>query len=121
MRFSCPAPLKRNRGGFPPFRWGSNLAKVEEITLNRQFDRHLVVINFMKDELLANGFAPERIEIYPPVPRPGDALGSSFSDRNLLIYAGQIIRGNGVDVLLMALAKVRGGFEAVILGDVKPA
>ena len=115
--FPCLAPLKRNRGGFPPFRWVSYLAKVEEIALNRQFDRHLVVTNFMKDELLANGFAPERIEIFPPVPRPGDALRSSFSDRNLLIYAGQIIRGKGVDVLLRALAKVRGRFEAVILGD----
>ena len=113
----CLAPLKRNRGGFPPFRWVSYFAKIEEIALNRQFDRHLVVTNYMKGELLANGFASERIEIFPPVPRPGDALRSSFSDRNLLIYAGQIIRGKGVDVLLRALAKVRGRFEAVILGD----
>src|ERR1700730_12282805 len=113
MRFSCLAPVKRNRGGFPPFRWGSNLAKVEEITPNRQFDRHLLVTNFIKDELLASGFVPERIEIYPPLPRPGDALRSSFSDRNLLIYAGQIIRGKGVDALLRALAKVRDyDFEA---------
>lgn len=115
--FPCLAPLKRNRGATVPFRWVSYLNKIEEIALNRQFDRHLVVTRYMKDELVINGFAPERIEIFPPVPRPGDALRSSFSDRNLLIYAGQIIRGKGVDVLLKALAKVRGRFEAVILGD----
>ena len=113
----CLAPLKRHRGGFPPFRWVSYLRKIEEIALNRQFDRHLVVTHYMKGELLANGFDPTRIEIFPPVPRPGDKLRSSFSERNLLVYAGQIIRGKGVDVLLRALAKVRGRFEAVILGD----
>jgi glycosyltransferase involved in cell wall biosynthesis len=115
--FPCLAPLKRTRGAIVPFRWVSYLKKIEEIALNRQFDRHLVVTHYMKDELVINGFDPERIEIFPPVPRPGDALRSSFSDRNLLIYAGQIIRGKGVDMLLRALAKVRGRFEAVILGD----
>ena len=48
-----------------------------------------------------------------PVPRPGDSLRSKFSERNLLLYAGQLIRGKGVDVLLRALAKVRSPFEAV--------
>jgi glycosyltransferase involved in cell wall biosynthesis len=115
--FPCLAPLKRNRGTIVPFRWVSYLNKIEEIALNRQFDRHLVATPYMRNELVINGFAPERIETFPPVPRPGDALRSSFSDRNLLIYAGQIIRGKGVDVLLKALAKVRGRFEAVILGD----
>jgi glycosyltransferase involved in cell wall biosynthesis len=41
----------------------------------------------------------------------------TFSDRNLLVYAGQIIRGKGVDVLLRALAEVKSKFELVILGD----
>jgi glycosyltransferase involved in cell wall biosynthesis len=44
-------------------------------------------------------------------------LRSSFSDRNLIMYAGQIIRGKGVDVLLRALALVKTPFECVILGD----
>ena len=51
------------------------------------------------------------------MPRPGDSLRSAFSERNLLLYAGQINRGKGVDVLLRALARVRTPFEAVILGD----
>ena len=51
------------------------------------------------------------------MPRPGDALRSTFSEKNLLLYAGQIIRGKGVDVLLRALARVQTPFQAVILGD----
>ena len=44
-------------------------------------------------------------------------LRSDFSDRNLILYAGQIIRGKGVDALLEALALVPTRFECVILGD----
>jgi len=52
------------------------------------------------------------------VPSMGDPnLRSSFSDRNLILYAGQIIRGKGVDVLLESLALLKSNFECVILGD----
>ncbi len=115
--FPCLAPIKRNRDGGLPLKWVSYFAKLEELALNRQFDRHLVVTNYMKNELVINGLSPDRIEIFPPVPRPGIELRSTFSDRNLLLYAGQLIRGKGVDVLLRALAKVESRFEAIILGD----
>ena len=72
----------------------------------------IVVTDFMRSELLKNGFDPNKIEIHPPVPRPGDPdLRSSFSDRNLIVYAGQIIRGKGVDVMLESLAS---GAEAAV-------
>jgi glycosyltransferase involved in cell wall biosynthesis len=78
----------------------------------------VVVTTYMRDELLKNGFDGKRIEIHAPVPRMGDPnLRSSFSNRNLIIYAGQIIRGKGVDVLLESLALVKSPFECVILGD----
>ena len=115
--FPCLAPLKRQRNGRFPLRWASYRDKQEELELNRQFDRHLVVTQFMRGELELNRFDPARIEIFPPVPRPGDSLRSTFSPRNLLLYAGQIIRGKGVDELLRALALVTEPFEAIILGD----
>jgi len=115
--FPCLAFMKRNRGPGGPFRLQSYREKLREIALCRRFDRNLVVTRYMRDELVLNGFDPDRIEIFPPVPRPGEAVRSRFSDRNLLLYAGQIIRGKGVDVLPDALARVRTPFEAVILGD----
>jgi glycosyltransferase involved in cell wall biosynthesis len=109
--------LKRNRGPGLPVKWVSYFAKLREIGLVRRFQRHLVVTNYMRHELEINGFDPARIEIFPPVPRPVAPLMPSFSDRNLLIYAGQIVRGKGVDVLLRAMAQVRAKFELIILGD----
>ena len=116
--FSCLASVARNRDGGFPLKWVSYSDKKREVALNRRFNRMVVVTTYMRDELLNNGFDPERIEIHAPVPRMGDPdLRSSFSDRNLIMYAGQIIRGKGVDVLLESLALLDVKFECVILGD----
>jgi glycosyltransferase involved in cell wall biosynthesis len=116
--FPCGAPLMRNRNGGLPVKWMSYLDKRKEIRLNRQCHRMVVATDYMKQELLRNGFDSQRIEIHAPVPRTSEsALQSSFSERNLIIYAGQVIRGKGVDVLLQSLALVRVPFECVILGE----
>lgn len=116
--FPCLATVVKNSGGGFPVKWVSYSEKKREIALNHQFRRMVVVTTYMRDELVQNGFDPKRIEIHAPVPRMGDPnLRSSFSDRNLIIYAGQIIRGKGVDVLIEALALLDVTFECVILGD----
>jgi glycosyltransferase involved in cell wall biosynthesis len=116
--FPCGAFVTRNPEGRFPLRWVSYSSKQEEIRLNRKFDRLVVASQFMKEELLRNGFAPEKIEIHPPVPLAGDPSSqSNFSNRNLLLYAGQLVRGKGVDVLLESLALVSAPFECFIFGD----
>lgn len=114
--FGCLAFVKRSREGFP-LRYVSYPAKRREIELNRRFRHHFVVTPFMRGELEKNGIRSEDILIFPPVPRAGEPLQSDFGPRNLLLYMGQIIRGKGVDVMIEALAKVRGEFECIILGD----
>lgn len=118
--FPCGACLVRSgKGASLPVRWVSYRAKRRELEVNKQFDRLVVATDYMRGELLRNGFGAERIEIHPPVPRAGTAAvpPPSFSERNLIVYAGQIIRGKGVDVLLESLARVTVPFECVILGD----
>ena len=117
--FPCVACVVKNDGaGVLPVKWASYFDKKQEIKLNKSFDRMLVVTEYMRDELLNNGFAPDKIRIHAPVPRPGDpSLRSNFSERNLIVYAGQIIRGKGVDVMLESLAMMESNFECVILGD----
>ena len=116
--FPCGAVLARNREGGLPFKWVSYSAKQHEIRLNRQFHRLVVATNYMLEELARNDFDRRKIEIHAPVPRAiENSLTSSFSDRNLILYTGQIIRGKGVDVLLESLARVPVPFECIILGD----
>ena len=116
--FPCGATIARNRGGRFPLKWMSYLARKKEIALNRRFARMIVATDYMKRELLRNGFDARRIEIHAPVPRGNkSAVAASFSERNLIIYSGQVIRGKGVDVLLESLAQVRAPFECLIFGD----
>ncbi|MBC8096653.1 MAG: glycosyltransferase family 4 protein [Akkermansiaceae bacterium] len=114
----CGAFIARDHDGAFPVKWVSYTAKVRELELNRKFHRLIVATQFMKDELLRNRFDADQIEMHAPVPKTGDASwASTFSDKNYIVYAGQIIRGKGVDVLLESLALVRTPFTCFIFGD----
>ncbi len=111
--FPCGASLARN-----PVRWVGYFDKRREIQLNRRFARMIVATDYMRGELLRNGFTTDRIETHAPVPKVLDKKEpSTFAPCNRIIYAGQIVRGKGVDVLLESLALVKVPFECVILGD----
>ncbi len=116
--FPCGASVARDHHGAFPLKWVSYTGKIRELELNRKFHRLIVATQFMKDELLRNHFDSNKIEMHAPVPPRGDASwGSSFGDGNYIVYAGQIIRGKGVDVLLESLAQVRMPFKCFIFGD----
>lgn len=116
--FPCGAVIARDHEGAFPVKWVSYPAKLRELEFNRKFKRLIVATQFMKDELLRNRFDADQIEMHAPVPPKGDASWvSSFSDKNYIVYAGQIIRGKGVDVLLESLAQIRVPFTCFIFGD----
>ncbi len=116
--FPCGGTIARDRSGGFPVKWVSYSDKQRELAVNRRFHRMIVASEFMQAEMVRNGFAPSQIEIHAPVPRSEpETFQSTFSDRNRIVYAGQITRGKGVDVLLESLARVTMPFECVILGD----
>jgi glycosyltransferase involved in cell wall biosynthesis len=115
----CLGFVGRNKeeGGLP-LKWVSYSAKRKEILLNQRCTRLVVYSDYQKEELTRNGFDPEKIEVHVPIHNYGeDKIPSSFNDRNLVLFVGQVIRGKGVDILLRALAKVNFPFEAAILGE----
>ena len=115
----CLGILGRNPGSAIPFKWVSYQAKKREIELNRKCDSFLVYSEYQKEELARNGFDPAKIEVNTPVhdAQAIEQAASSFDDRNLVLFVGQVIRGKGVDLLLRALSKVRVPFQASIVGE----
>lgn len=114
----CGAFIARDQNRAIPVKWVSYTAKQRELALNRKFHRLIVATQFMKNELLRNHFDADKIALHAPVPPRGDASWSStFSDGNYIVYAGQIIRGKGVDVLLESLALVQAPFKCFIFGE----
>jgi glycosyltransferase involved in cell wall biosynthesis len=115
---ACRTFLSRNRKGFFSGKWTSHFAGRRETHLNQKCDRLIVASHSMRLELVQDRCQPEKIEVLPPLPQRGTtAVRSNFGSRNLLVFAGQIIRGKGLDVLLESLVRVKVPFECVILGD----
>lgn len=116
--FPCLAPLSRNRSGLLPFKWASFGRLRREMTLARRSHALIAYSEFSKSELTANGFDASRIYIHVPMDCRGEAHPiSTLSERNLVLFAGQVIRGKGVDLLLKALSRVRSHFQCIIAGD----
>ncbi len=116
--FPCLASIKRDRTRRWGVQWVSYRRQMRCLELSRQFTAQFVVTRYMREELIRQGFPPDRILIFPPIPAPAvTTFSSSFSERNLIVFAGQIIRGKGLDVLLRALALCRSPFELAVLGS----
>jgi glycosyltransferase involved in cell wall biosynthesis len=116
--FPCCAVVARGQNGHPRVQWDGYQKKKREIELNKGIQRLVVATEYMREELLRNGFDPGAIEIHAPVPPAAESgVQCSFGARNRIVYAGQIIRGKGVDILLESLALVSVPFECHVFGD----
>jgi glycosyltransferase involved in cell wall biosynthesis len=90
--------------------------KMLEMRRNQELALLLVGSAAMREELMQNGFPPERVEILPPVVRMPLRAMAPIPAENRILYVGQLIRGKGVDLLLRALAHVGGDYELTIVG-----
>jgi glycosyltransferase involved in cell wall biosynthesis len=95
----------------------------ERFACYRQFPHLVVLSQFMRDNLVANGFAPERITLIPPhipVAEPAPVRSASTADAPpRIIFIGQLIRGKGADMLLRLLPLLRQPYRVEIIGDGK--
>lgn len=114
----CGGVLQRRPEAGWTLAFGEYLRKRRELELHRGFARLVVASEYMHQELRRNGFRADQIEIHAPVPgRPLPAAAGRPAGINRIVFAGQIVRGKGVDVLLESLALVRAPFECFIMGD----
>ena len=125
----CPrtyayTPLKRNctrAGGLWPCifcaplcrNWKGALRRVLSQSRRKRamagFKKLVVISEFMKGRLVANGIPAEKVEVRPPVIRTGETGAEDVtSGRKIdLLFAGQLIRGKGVQLLLAAMARMK--------------
>lgn len=114
----CLASVGRNPGGRLPVKWVSYSQKQRELRLTQRSEYLVVYSEYQKNELIQNGFDSEKIKICAPIRMLADEnCPRARKPGKLILYAGQIVRGKGVDVLLQALAQIQGEFRCVILGD----
>ncbi len=134
----CPrgyayTPLRRNctrPGGIWPCifcapacrSWKSALARVFSQSRRRRamagFSKIVVISEFMKSRLVANGIPPEKISVEPPKVDLGSlgSIGSIGSDVIDMLYVGQLIRGKGVHLLLKAMSMMKSKRTLDVVG-----
>ena len=81
---------------------------------------HAAVLSaFMRENLIRNGFSPERIHPICPVIEPGPETASTpAAGKELkILFLGQLIRGKGCDLMLDALRRLTIPWKAKIAGD----
>lgn len=81
--------------------------------------RATVLSEFMKANLVKNGFDPARVAVVPPEiagrggrPRP-PAAGAPLR----ILFLGQLVAGKGVDLLIRAVAALKRPYRLTIAGD----
>ena len=137
----CPrgyayTPLKHNcsrAGGVWPCifcapacrNWKAALGRVfsqkRRLAAMSRFKKLVVISEFMKSRLVANGLDAAKIEVRPP---KIDVGGGGLGERALptgaptidLLYVGQLIRGKGVQLLLQAMSRLKSPRTLDIVG-----
>lgn len=116
--WSCvfPCGVLPARGRTPPVKPGWPAAAVERIALGRRFAAHQVASAFMRDELVRHGYDRTRIRVLPPIPSLPAPSPPTEREGDLVVFAGQLLRGKGLDVLLRALARIRRPWRLAVCG-----
>jgi len=111
----CSGLVERANGRFKFIDLRRRIALINEI---KKCDAFAVISGYMRDNLLMNGFSKNSIyKLYPyrhlkeSVFREGHQGGPP-----VILYVGQLVRGKGVDLLLMALSRIDIPFKAYIVG-----
>lgn len=112
----CCGLVVRNRGAKVPFSFVPLSKKRALLEQMKKVKLSLVLSEYMRDNLLLNGWEETKIEkLYPiQVAKIPPERVSHYPAH--LLYVGQLIRGKGVDLLLRAVKWVKEPFILQIVG-----
>lgn len=108
--------VERHPGAAVGLKYSSIAAKLKEMRRNYRLDSLLVGSRFMREELVQNGFAWEKVHVLAPAVKERTVPLAPVSESPMILYVGQLIRGKGVDLLLRALKRVSSDFQAILVG-----
>ncbi len=107
----CSGLIEKRNEGLHWIRLKEFQQRIAEIKACNSF---VVMSDYMRNNLLCNGYPSEKIiKLYPV--KQIERVPERKPDGSL-VYAGQLIRGKGIDLLLKAMTKMRNRAKLFILG-----
>jgi glycosyltransferase involved in cell wall biosynthesis len=85
-----------------------------EQRLNAELDRFVVGSRYMASHVARHGFEEHRISVLPLYAAAARTRPLATRDRRHMLFAGQLVRGKGLDLLLQAM-KVAGNRETLLV------
>ena len=82
----------------------------------RLLDAAVVGSRYMRDHVVAHGFPEGRLHVVPLFVEPPPPVVAVARDPRELLFAGGLLRGKGIDLLLEAMARLPAGLRLSIAG-----
>ena len=126
--FPCLGFINKT-SGFPPIRIRSLSSAWSELESLKRFNSFAVGSVYMKDHVVAHGFAPAAVRVLPMFSPAWTKAGESCAEatgtddtgksrrKNMLLFVGALLRGKGLDVLLDAMPLVPGDLRLTVAGS----
>jgi glycosyltransferase involved in cell wall biosynthesis len=111
----CLGPINR-ADGFPHVSLRTLRSARAELDANRRLAAFAVGSSYMRDHVAAHGFEPGRIRVLPMFVGPAAPEVAGPRQPSSLLFAGALVRGKGLDVLLDALALLPAGVTLRVAG-----
>ncbi|OQY27035.1 MAG: hypothetical protein B6244_11925 [Candidatus Cloacimonetes bacterium 4572_55] len=117
--YPCGGFLARNREGFLPVKFVRIGAKFKEIAINKRFNILLAPSEYIRQELIQNAIPSHKTLVIPyGIDAPEEPpLRLKEPDPPHIMFAGSILRGKGVDLLLKAAAQLEQPFHLDLIGQ----
>ena len=112
--YSCLGFINR-KDGLPLVRLRRLSEFVKEQTVNKKLAGFIVGSDYMKKHLIAHSFDGGKIFVNPLYTT--DKKTVSQSERKNFLFAGQLVRGKGLDCLLNAFAGLNTSHKLIICGS----
>jgi len=87
------------------------------LDINRRLQGYVVASDYMRNHLIDHGFAPQRLQVNPLYSNSLAVYPRQTFSGSRLVFAGQLVRGKGVDILINALSRVDPAITLDIYGS----
>jgi len=112
----CSMMIERKSSGLIPFHPVGVSIRKKLLDLVTKSDASIVLSDYMRNNLLLNGWDAHKIHKIYPIHELYEAPKLKKNEIIKLLFVGQLIRGKGVDLMLDSLRRIKKPFLADIVG-----
>lgn len=116
--YPCLGVINRN-DKWPKVRLRTVPEVRREIDANLRLDAAVVGSEYMRGHLVAHGFSPERVHVVHPFVERHALHTPPIRESKQVLFAGALLRGKGLDILLRAMKRLEPAVTLRIVGTGK--